>query len=185
MCVRWQHIYVCILCACIVLKCVLLQHSNFTTPARHVRIICCRYTTYKISGRRAQGRERSFAQRLTSVMLWVLTHNYMEHTHTRLTALCPGLPGWASTRKVRPICILLKQETVSVSGISWAIWHQLGCKLYMEHSKIWKFNSQYYAVQIQWFFDSVGWVTERSSLIIPVKICLMPCRYFPQFVEEK
>ena len=22
------------------------------------------------------------------------------HTHTRLTALCPGLPGWASTRKV-------------------------------------------------------------------------------------
>ena len=23
------------------------------------------------------------------------------HTHTRLTALCPGLPGWASTRKVK------------------------------------------------------------------------------------
>ena len=33
----------------------------------------------------------------------------------------PGLPGWASTRKVKPICILLKQETVTGSGISWAI----------------------------------------------------------------
>ena len=43
------------------------------------------------------------------------------HTHIHLTALCPGLPGWASTRKVKPIWILLKQETVSGSGISWAI----------------------------------------------------------------
>ena len=43
------------------------------------------------------------------------------HTHTRLTALFPGLPGWAGTRKVKPIWILLKQETVSGSGIRWAI----------------------------------------------------------------
>ena len=43
------------------------------------------------------------------------------HTHTRLTALFPGLPGWAGTRKVKPIWILLEQETVSSSGISWAI----------------------------------------------------------------
>ena len=43
------------------------------------------------------------------------------HTHTRLTALCPGLPGWAGTRKVKPIWTLLKQETVNGSGISWAI----------------------------------------------------------------
>ena len=42
------------------------------------------------------------------------------HTHTRLMALFPGLPGWASTRKVKPILILLKQETMSGSGISWA-----------------------------------------------------------------
>ena len=33
----------------------------------------------------------------------------------------PGLPRWASTRKVKPIWILLKQETVSGCGISWAI----------------------------------------------------------------
>jgi len=43
------------------------------------------------------------------------------HTHTGLTALCPGLPRRVSTRKVKPIWILLKQETVSGSGISWAI----------------------------------------------------------------
>jgi len=46
---------------------------------------------------------------------------YYIHTHTRLMALCPGLPGWAGTRKVKPIWILLKQETVSGSGFSWDI----------------------------------------------------------------
>ena len=39
------------------------------------------------------------------------THSYLSgigpptrdtHTHSRLTALCPGLPGWAGTRKVKP-----------------------------------------------------------------------------------
>ena len=35
-------------------------------------------------------------------------------------ALCLGLPGWASTTKVKPIWILLKQETVSGKGIGWA-----------------------------------------------------------------
>ena len=44
-----------------------------------------------------------------------------RNTHTRLMALCPGLPGWAGTRKVKPIWILLKQETASGSGISWAV----------------------------------------------------------------
>ena len=43
------------------------------------------------------------------------------YTHTRLTALCPGLPGWTCTRKVKPIWILQKQKTVSGSGISWDI----------------------------------------------------------------
>jgi len=40
------------------------------------------------------------------------------HTHTCLTALCPGLPRSASTKKVKPIWILLKHETVSGSGKS-------------------------------------------------------------------
>ena len=47
--------------------------------------------------------------------------NTHTHTHTRLTALFPGLPRWAGTRKVKPIWILLKQKTVSGIGISWAI----------------------------------------------------------------
>ena len=49
------------------------------------------------------------------------------HTHTRLTALCPGLPRSASTRKVKQIWILLKQETVSGSGISWATCKSAPC----------------------------------------------------------
>ena len=41
----------------------------------------------------------------------------LTHTHTHpFTALCPGLPGWARTRKVKPIWILLKQETVASAG---------------------------------------------------------------------
>jgi len=46
---------------------------------------------------------------------------YGEYTHNRLTALFPGLPRWAGTRKGKPIWILLKHETVSDSGISWAM----------------------------------------------------------------
>ena len=55
--------------------------------------------------------------------VWSLLRNFyrITHTHIRLTALCPGLPRWASSRKVKPIWILLKQETVSGSGISWAV----------------------------------------------------------------
>ena len=56
------------------------------------------------------------------------THTHKHtHTHTRLTALFPGLPGRAGTRKVKPIWILLKQETVSGSGISWAICKSAPC----------------------------------------------------------
>ena len=53
--------------------------------------------------------------------------NKYTHTHTRLTALFPGLPRWAGTRKVKPIWILLKQETVSGSGIRWAICKSAPC----------------------------------------------------------
>ena len=49
------------------------------------------------------------------------TFRKRRHTHTHWKALFPGLPEWAGTRKAKPIWILLKQETVSGSGISWAI----------------------------------------------------------------
>ena len=52
------------------------------------------------------------------LLFYSLTYN---NNNIRLTALCPGQPRWASTRKVKPIWILLKQQTVSGNGISWAI----------------------------------------------------------------
>jgi len=46
----------------------------------------------------------------------------IQHTYTcAFNGPFLGLPGWAGTRKVKPIRILLKQETVSGSGISWAV----------------------------------------------------------------
>ena len=51
----------------------------------------------------------------------VYRHNN-THTHTHpFNGPFPGLPRWAGTRKVKPIWILLKQETVSGSGIIWAV----------------------------------------------------------------
>jgi len=47
--------------------------------------------------------------------------------NTRLLALCPGLPRWAGTRKVKPIWILLEQETVSGSAISSTICKYAPC----------------------------------------------------------
>ena len=51
---------------------------------------------------------------------WAVTAFKQTHTHP-FNGPFPGLLRWASTRKVTPIWILLKQETVSGSGISWAI----------------------------------------------------------------
>jgi len=44
----------------------------------------------------------------------------IEVTHTRLTALYPGLPGWASTRKAKPIL-----DFTETRDSEWQ-WHQLG-----------------------------------------------------------
>ena len=62
-----------------------------------------------------------WASRSPSATAELLVLYTRTHTHTRLTALCPGLPRWVGTRMVKPIWILLKQETVSGSGISWAV----------------------------------------------------------------
>jgi len=46
----------------------------------------------------------------------------ITHTHKHpFNGPFPELPKWASTSKVKPIWILLNQETVSGSGITWAI----------------------------------------------------------------
>jgi len=43
----------------------------------------------------------------------------VSRTHTHLTALCPGLPGWAGTRKAKPIWIITEAR-----DSEWQ-WHQL------------------------------------------------------------
>ena len=65
--------------------------------------------------------------------LQLLTYTH-THTHIRLMALFPGLPGRASTRKVKLIWISLKQETVSGSGINWAICKLLTYWYHYDHS---------------------------------------------------
>jgi len=54
------------------------------------------------------------------------THTH-THTHTHPLMAFSGLPRSAGTRKVKPIWILLKQETVSGSDISWAICKSAPC----------------------------------------------------------
>jgi len=61
----------------------------------------------------------SWQQRIN---ICILNQPLKTHTHTHtFNGPFPGLPGWTGTRKVKSIWILLKQETVSGSGISWAI----------------------------------------------------------------
>ena len=58
-------------------------------------------------------------------MMYVLVFILFLHTHTHTHTFnlpFPGLPRWAGSRKVKPIWILLKQERVSGSGISWAMY---------------------------------------------------------------
>ena len=50
---------------------------------------------------------------------------FYRKTYTRLTPFNGPLSG--TTRKVKPIWILLKQETVGGSGISWAICKSAPC----------------------------------------------------------
>jgi len=67
------------------------------------------------------------------ICVTLITLLHLKHTHTRahtpahLVALFSVLPRWAGTGKVKPIWILLKQETVSGSSISWAVCKSAPC----------------------------------------------------------
>ena len=78
-------------------------------------------TSMEIGREKTQKRCGRSTRRVDKMQRELFLQHTHTHTHTRLTALCPGLPGWAGTRKVKPIWILLKQETVGGSGISWTI----------------------------------------------------------------
>ena len=84
-------------------------------------------------GRPQPGQELTYAQTdKTENILPQAPSIGQAHTHTRLMALCPGLPRWASTRKVKPIWILLKQETV-VSAGTYASLHLAPDRLPRQH----------------------------------------------------
>jgi len=74
------------------------------------------YVTYK-----QPTNQRMKAKITNQPMHKILCNIYNNNNNTHLMALCPGLPRWASTRKVKSIWILLPQETVGSSGISWTI----------------------------------------------------------------
>ena len=78
----------------------------------HVNQVCEGWHIYQTSSKLLA----KFATRLTQ-----RTNQIPAKRETHFMAFCPGLPGWAGTRKVKPIWILLKQETVSSSGIIWAV----------------------------------------------------------------
>ena len=80
-----------------------------------IRLVAdCRHLTLCVSGMFYRCVSRLIAGWCLFVVYW----QWNLHTYTRLTALFLGLPGWAGTRNIKPIWILLKQETVSGSGIS-------------------------------------------------------------------
>jgi len=55
-----------------------------------------------------------------AIMSLLSVHFSNTHTHP-FNGPLSGLPRYAGTRKVKSVWILLKQETVSGSGISWAV----------------------------------------------------------------
>jgi len=78
-------------------------------------------------------------------MIRAHTHTHARtHTHTPVKRpLVQDYPGWAGTRKVKPVRILLEQETVSGNGISWAI-----CK-FASRSKQITMPAPYHSVFLQ------------------------------------
>jgi len=82
-------------------------------------VMWCKFANFSVVNKKSYFKDalqkRDITQQRQSSMPNVTLYTRL---HTRLTALCPGLPGWAGTRKVQPIWILPKQETVSGSGIS-------------------------------------------------------------------
>ena len=86
-------------------------------PSRRAGLVWHHYGTNRVD-------KHSKDQRQIGIIhFWHWTfHQFSLSTHTHpFNGPSPGLPGWAGTRNVKPIWILLKQETVSGSGISWVI----------------------------------------------------------------
>jgi len=82
-------------------------------------------TVASLTGGTPDGSKYQFAAVLADCW-WQSWTQHHTHTHA-FNGPFPGLPGWAGTREVKPIWFLLKQETVSGSGISRAICKSAPC----------------------------------------------------------
>ena len=118
---EWTNKQVCIQLLCINKSVRLPTYADSVALPAFTRCCCC-WCCFVVDGVSIK------LSQSTSCQCDQLARNSREcgqrkcytHTHTRLTAPFPGLPRWSGTRKVKPIWILLKQETVSGCG------HQLG-----------------------------------------------------------
>ena len=119
----WPHSELCSWSRAFTIQCSIYTASATTSSRQHCDFKCA--DTNNEAERwhfmEKQGSFNCMPVNRPTTRFNVFHINCVTHTHTRLTALFPGLPGWAGTRKVKPVWILLKQETVSGSGISWAI----------------------------------------------------------------
>jgi len=99
--------------------------NNFRIPCSN-RAIC--FTFVHVKCDRVRVIECDWDRRTNTAVCTFVTRTLMlglakicrdsRHTHTPAELpFFPGPPGWAGTRKVKPIWILLKQETASGSGI--------------------------------------------------------------------
>ena len=82
----------------------------------HISRFCdhnCRQTELKVLTVNFVTAESFFSFLRTVTVEYSYKSAAHTHTHISLTALCPGLPGSAGTRQLKPTWILLKQETVS------------------------------------------------------------------------
>jgi len=78
--------------------CLFLQKWQQSTQMYIIRVIVKRYKhTYYTKNERKKIDTRELYPNWMKSILHLIVHT---HTHTRLTALYPGLPGWAGTRKV-------------------------------------------------------------------------------------
>jgi len=64
----------------------------------------------------------TFYCKTAGAQMFIISTGHMHtHTHTRLTALCPGLPRWDGNRKVN-----INLDFTEARDSEWQ-WHQLGC----------------------------------------------------------
>jgi len=104
---------------------VTLSRIAASPPALHPRAVC-RLNMAALESNRCAFAAMSCRPGISCERSRFPTHAYtrilVSHTHPFNGSLSPtGLPRWVGTRKVKPIWILLKQETVSGNGISWAV----------------------------------------------------------------